>query len=173
MNTATYTIYVASLSDYNAGRLVGDWIDCDGKDASELQEEIDNILAKSQEDIAEEWAIHDHEGFGQLISEYSSADTVAEIVEVLEGIDEPQALIEYADHVGEDDIREAAQAFEDRYHGQWDSERAYAEEYVDSTGMLDEIPENLRHYFDYEAFTRDLFMDGYFMTGSGYVFSDS
>ena len=24
-------IYVASLSDYNAGRLVGEWIDCEGK----------------------------------------------------------------------------------------------------------------------------------------------
>ena len=34
----------------------------------------------------------------------------------------------------------------------------YAEELVDDTGMLDSLPENLRHYFDYARFARDLFM---------------
>ncbi|WP_193188977.1 antirestriction protein ArdA [Nisaea sediminum] len=32
----------------------------------------------------------------------------------------------------------------------------YAESYIKETGLLDQIPENLRFYFDVEAFARDL-----------------
>src|SRR5436189_4774564 len=59
----TPRIYAATLSDYNAGRLHGAWIDAD-QDPEELQAEIDAMLAKSAEPVAEEWAIHDYEGFG-------------------------------------------------------------------------------------------------------------
>ncbi|EHL5833700.1 antirestriction protein ArdA [Salmonella enterica] len=40
---------------------------------------------------------------------------------------------------------------------------------VEDSGMLSEVPESLRRYFDYEAFARDLFCDGYFMS-DGFVF---
>jgi len=36
----------------------------------------------------------------------------------------------------------------------------YVDEYIDSTGMLDSIPENLRYYFDMEIFTRDMELNG-------------
>ena len=36
----------------------------------------------------------------------------------------------------------------------------YAEEYIDDTGLLDSMPENLRWYFDTEAFGRDLLISG-------------
>jgi antirestriction protein len=36
--------------------------------------------------------------------------------------------------------------------------RAYAEDYLESTGMLDQMPENLRCYVDVDAFARDLLM---------------
>ena len=38
--------------------------------------------------------------------------------------------------------------------------REYVEDYIDSTGMLDSMPENLRYYFDYDAFTRDMLLNG-------------
>ena len=50
-------IYVASLSDYNAGRLHGRWIDAT-QSADTIREELSQMLAESQEPIAEEWAIH-------------------------------------------------------------------------------------------------------------------
>jgi len=53
-----YRIYVASLSDYNAGRLHGAWIDAT-QDADEIEAEVQEMLAASPEPIAEEWAIHD------------------------------------------------------------------------------------------------------------------
>jgi hypothetical protein len=36
----------------------------------------------------------------------------------------------------------------------------YAEQYIEDTGMLQEMPENLHYYFDTEAFARDLILSG-------------
>lgn len=36
----------------------------------------------------------------------------------------------------------------------------YAHDYIDDCGLLDTMPENLRCYFDVEAFVRDLVMSG-------------
>lgn len=36
----------------------------------------------------------------------------------------------------------------------------YTEQYIEDTGMLNEMPENLRYYFDTEAFARDLVVSG-------------
>lgn len=38
--------------------------------------------------------------------------------------------------------------------------RFYAEQYIEDTGLLDEMPENLRYYFDTEAFARDMLLSG-------------
>ena len=58
--------------------------------------------------------------------------------------------------------------FRDQYCGEWDSETAYAEQLFDEL-YLHEIPEHLQSYIDYEAFARELFMDGYDYV-DGYVF---
>ena len=58
---ATPRIYVASLSDYNTGRLHGRWIDA-SQPADAIREEIALMLAESKEPIAKEWAIHDYGG---------------------------------------------------------------------------------------------------------------
>ena len=72
-------IYIASLSDYNAGRLLGRWIDAN-QSAEKLHADIREMLAESKEPPAEEWAIHDYEGFGTLrLSEFASVDDVAEL----------------------------------------------------------------------------------------------
>ncbi len=52
-----------------------------------------------------------------------------------------------------------AVAFEDSYSGEWESDTALAEDYIDSTGLLTSMPDNLHGYFDTAAFTRDLMMD--------------
>lgn len=38
--------------------------------------------------------------------------------------------------------------------------KSYAEQYIEDTGLLDEMPENLRYYFDTEAFARDMLLSG-------------
>jgi antirestriction protein len=52
-----------------------------------------------------------------------------------------------------------ASGFDEAYSGEWDSDNALAEDFMESTGMLASMPDNLRGYFDTAAFARDLMMD--------------
>lgn len=155
----TPRIYVASLSDYNAGRLHGVWIDVDG-DADELQSHIDLMLQASPEPVAEEWAIHDYEGFGPLhLGEYES---IADIARIGRGIAEHgMAFAHFAAMLSPIGCGELDQ-FEDSYQGHWASMVTYAEELLDSLGMDPDkctgLPDMLRPYvsIDVAAFARDL-----------------
>jgi len=152
-------IYVASLADYNAGRLHGRWIEAD-QDAHEIHQQIAGMLGRSREPIAEEWAIHDYEGFGPLrLSEYEAIETVARLGE---GIgDHGSAFAHWAATVGTDPA--ALDEFEDRYLGHWRSLVEFAEHLLDDLGIdRDNFgPDNLQPYirFDLEAFARDLSLD--------------
>jgi antirestriction protein len=96
-STAAARIYVACLASYNNGSLYGRWIDCDGKDADDLQAEVATILRGSkypntmvdfegqQVPSAEEWAIHDYDLGGIQIGEWESFENVAAIAEALNG----------------------------------------------------------------------------------------
>jgi antirestriction protein len=65
-------IYVACLAAYNSGRLHGAWIDA-ASDVWEIWADVQAMLAASPEADAEEFAIHDYEGFeGVRIGEFES-----------------------------------------------------------------------------------------------------
>lgn len=167
-------IYVASLADYNAGHPHGEWIDCIGRDATLIHEQITSMLAASPREHAEEYAIHDHEGFGGLIDEYTSIDTVAELAEIAAELgDDWPAYIAYAASMGEHpDIDD----FRDHYAGQFASLREYAEHLIDETDLLGDLPDNLKAYFDVDSFARDLELGGDVWTATGpggvvYVFT--
>jgi Antirestriction protein (ArdA) len=65
------------------------------------------------------------------------------------------------------------QAFESAYMGHYASAEAFAEQYIDDSGLLSEVPEHLQCYFDVERFARDLFLGDYWISDSGYVFSSN
>lgn len=76
-NNPTTRIYVACLAAYNTGNLHGHWIDA-VQDGADIETAIQEVLAKSPEANAEEWAIHDYEGFaGISLNEHESLETVA------------------------------------------------------------------------------------------------
>jgi len=82
MNTITDTprIYVACLAAYNAGILHGEWIGLD-QDIDDIWSEIRNMPSSSPEPYAEEWAIHDYDGFGGFhLSEYEGIERVQLII---------------------------------------------------------------------------------------------
>ena len=55
---------------------------------------------------------------------------------------------------------ELAEAFEEAYAGTWNSVAEWAENFMDDTGYLSEMPENLRCYFDFSAWARDAMLNG-------------
>lgn len=98
-------IYVASLSDYNAGRLHGKWINI-GDDAEAVYGEIDGILETSPQGDAEEYAIHSFEGFGGI--EIAETEEIEDLILIAEALDEfPSAVVQHiyetckAEHLSE------------------------------------------------------------------------
>lgn len=86
-------IYVASLSDYNAGRLHGKWIEIHG-DADDVYDRIEAVLKTSSQESAEEYAIHDFEGFGGI--ELRETESVEDLVFIAEALDHyPAGVVKY------------------------------------------------------------------------------
>jgi antirestriction protein len=155
----TPRIYVASVSDYNAGRLHGAWLDA-GRSAVELQTDIDTMLTESPEPGAEEWAIHDHEGFGTArIDENESVNTLSALAQ---GIAEHgPAFAALASHVGTDSLAAEPERFEQSFLGEWSSLEAFVEEMAADFGLeqeLDKLPGSVRAYVnvDYASLARDV-----------------
>src|SRR4051812_4333866 len=89
MTTTTIRIYVASLCDYNSGRLHGTWLDVTDPDT--IREGIAAMLAESptakeEGTTAEEWAVHDYEcDAGRLrMGEYPDIDNLCRLSEALD-----------------------------------------------------------------------------------------
>jgi antirestriction protein len=155
-------IYVASLSDYNAGILHGTWIDV-AQERDQLQERVDAMLERSPSGQAEEFAVHDYEGFGQYgVDEYDSLDWLSRIAR---GIHEHGlAFAAWAARVGHGEA--ALDRFEDAYLGDWSSVEAYAEDLMDNfdwqDALYNQLPAGLHPYvkIDIEGFARDLELSG-------------
>lgn len=132
-------IYVASLSDYNAGRLHGVWIDLEGVDIDSVWVTVRAMLDGSPEPGAEEIAIQDSEGFGPFrVDEYVALETV---VTVARGIcRHGEAFACWAAMWDQQDPDELDR-FEDMYLGSFDSVRDHAEELLDGLG-IDTDPEH-------------------------------
>jgi antirestriction protein len=153
-------IYVACLAAYNNGILHGAWIDAD-QSADELHEAVRTMLAASPMPGAQEWAIHDFEGFAPLrLSEWESFERVADIAA---GLAEHGAAFTAWLAYDEDCDPSDTAAFEDAYRGEWDSLRAYAEDYAESTGMYEAADRAGSSYVvvDLDMLERDLDIELY------------
>jgi antirestriction protein len=131
--TDTPKVWIADLAAYNEGHLHGAWVDA--TDADEMNEAKDRILAASPASHAEEWAIHDYDGFGGLtykLGEYASFELVAKIGALIEEHgDEFLAYIE-AVEPDLDDVDEYS--FERARAGEWESEADWARDYTENCG---------------------------------------
>lgn len=168
-------IYVACLAAYNAGRLHGRWIDA-SQSVDEIQREVQAMLATSPKPLAEEWAIHDYEGFGSLrLSEWESFERVSAIAAgIAEHGDAFGAWLSYDSSLDPVDTM----AFQDSYRGEWDSLRAYAENYAEEIGLYDIAETSSSSYIrvDIDALARDLDIELYTVPsdhGTVYVFDPS
>jgi len=147
------SIYVACLSAYNNGHLHGAWI-VPSADADELQEQINKILKSSPMADAEEWAIHDYDGFPNL-GEYPGLNGIIKVQEAIKehGADVVNGFLgnwslEDLDHIC------------DAYYGKYDSFSEFAQQYAEDTiEGLSANDSTLARYFDWQAFERDLSYD--------------
>jgi antirestriction protein len=158
-HTTTPRIYVACLAAYNNGHLHGEWIDA-SQEEEDIFADINDVLRGSPVVDAEEWAIHDYEGFeGVRVEEYMSVATVVRLAAFV--VEHGRLGGEVLAHFG-GNLDEAATALEDRYLGQFESLADYAQAVTEETGA---IPEGLRYYIDWQAMARDMEMGGEVFTG--------
>jgi antirestriction protein len=159
-NNAEIRIYVACLAAYNNGRLHGSWIDAD-QDADKILEAIKAVLEKSPERGAEEWAIHDYEGFQDInIGEYESIERVSALAQAI-AKHGSQFTLWYSQMDGQNiACEEWEDAMNESFMGEWDNSESFVEDMLDEDGTLATIPEHLRNYFDFQAYARDLETSG-------------
>lgn len=142
----TPQVWIACLASYNAGRLIGEWVDAvDVDEMYEAQKRVAKAAVKAAKEAGdypvyfgepEEFAIHDYSNFGQLAStlgEYPSYETVAKIGALIE--EHGDAFIGYIDkcEVDLDEVDE--DDFYQHYRGVHDSEEDYARELCQEIGL--------------------------------------
>lgn len=167
----TMRIYVGTYAAYNEGDLRGKWFDLeDYDDKHDFLEAAEayhrELLGDEDEDYPAdiELMFQDWEGIpSDMVGESWVAPEVWELMEAFNNHDEDvvRAYLKCFGEWNESD-------FQDRYRGQYDSWEDFAEQLVDELGYLDEMPEHLRNYFDYEKYARDLKYD--FCEEDGYYF---
>lgn len=153
-------VYIANLGKYNEGYLVGDWFSFP-LDEEEIAERI-GLNAQY-----EEYAIHDTDSIPMDIPEYISIEELNNLYELMEELPEPvfenlkellsyfctlEELVEYKDDI--------------IFYPECNSMEDVARFYVEELGMLSEIPEYLRDYIDYDAYGRNLEINGNFIETS-------
>jgi antirestriction protein len=157
-------VYVACLAAYNNGWLHGRWIDA-AQEYDDFRAEIDAMLkdspvTKEYGEIAEEWAIHDSEGFGSYrVEEWSNLEELCEIANLIENEDNGELILELVSHLGSGtSIEDAKEFLDNNYQGTHKDVGEYAEYITEECGT--EIPKHLQHYIDYDRMGRDMELNG-------------
>jgi antirestriction protein len=165
-------IYVACLSSYNAGQLFGKWIElADIDDVEQLQQAIAAMLQESPQPRAEEWAIHDHEGFDGIdISEHERLERLVSIAGKLASAADPSAVVAAIQAFGE----EWEKALDEGYRGAYERADDYAEEFARDRHREEELGPYAQ-YIDWSAVERDRELAGDItvvsVSGSRHVFT--
>ncbi len=154
-------IYVASLSDYNAGRLHGIWLEA--TDIQQVQGGVAAMLNASPGGNAEEYAIHDFEGFSRYLpSESTDLELVCAIGAAI--VEHGTIFTVYLEHVAvptnAQRVPERVAGFTESYQGVYERLEDWAEHYLEETGLLQQVPESLRGYIDIESWADDAELNG-------------
>lgn len=118
---------------------------------------------KGQVPSAEEWAIHDYEGFPRsVISEYTSLETVAKWAELLDqasdtGLPRDVVLSYVADNT---ELLDSPEEISDRYMGSASTKEEFAEQWTKDCGYLENVPEQLVFHINWSSYFRDTFEYG-------------
>ncbi len=179
--TETPRAWVGCLGCYNGGALVGKWLEAD-----ECADLVGAGLARSgaydsgnpaefcPRCGSDEFWVMDHDGLpSSVLSGECSPSQFAEVATAWESVDDPEMFAAYLGNVGEtvtaDNVAELIEQAQERYTG-YATVTEYAENYLEESGLLAEVPESLRYYIDTEAFARDLVLGGDLSEVDGFVF---
>jgi antirestriction protein len=155
MNTTEPRVYVGTYAKYNDGNLAGDWLTL--SDYTDRDNFMVAARAIHADEADPELMFQDSVGFPEAY--YSESEIHADLWDWINLDDDYRELVAvYNDYQGDGphDVDVILEAFD----GKHDSKTAWAEAFLDDTGMLRALPEWARRYFDYEAYARDAELGG-------------
>ena len=158
--TGEPALYVGTYAKYNNGDLTGMWVSlarC--YDYDEFMK-VCYFLHRDEEDL--ELMFQDCDNIPDCW--YSECGLDEETFDLIKAYgelneDEQRAYEAFLDLRCEDDL--TVEDFREHYCGEWHSEEEFAENLIEELGILDEVPEHLRRFFDVSAYSDELFRYDY------------
>ncbi len=167
-------VYITDLEAYNNGYLVGSWYELP-MSQEELAQAIQTELQKGQQvckhtHTHEEYFISDFECDYLKIDEYDDLEALNETAEKMESLQEQEktAVKLMLENYVADSIDEAIENLDNMICTGESKMEDIAYNYIEESGALQNLPESLQGYFDYEALGRDMEIEGnYFRDDEG------
>lgn len=153
-------IFISNLKEYNNGKIIGEWVSlpCEG-----LEEVLDKISNSGKDELF----ISDYEtDISRLkVSEYDNILELNSIAEEIDNLadDEVIALQAYLEEYNMEQALEEVRQGNYRIYYDCDNMEDVAYQVVNDCGLLDGVPEEVKIYFDYEAYGRDMEINGTFI----------
>lgn len=159
-------IYLTNLGKYNEGELIGEWVELPVSQ-EELQKVFERIGINEE---YEEYFITDYECDFYEVGEYESLDTLNEIAERIKelGKEESEVVKALMSKLGYtlNEAIDKVNSGDYRIYSDCDDMTDIAYQVVEECGYLNNVPDNVARYFDYESFGRDLGIE------ETYIFTD-
>lgn len=153
-------VWIGCLECYNNGRLVGDWYpatEAGTVTTSQLHgraippEAHEELWCLDVEGLPESREMDPMEAqrWGEIYEEVGPGSWPALCAWVRSGAYAAEGNTDYP----------VVSDFEERYCGEWPSFLDYATDYIDDTGMLRDVPDEIARFFDTRAFADELEVD--------------
>lgn len=109
---------------------------------------------------AEEYAVHDYDGIPSEFGEHPDLGEIVEYVDALESLEDSEAEA-FAAWMADDSTRTPdADAFREDFQGVHRTLEDWAAEFIEETGALADVPDDVARYFDFAAYARDARLGG-------------
>lgn len=156
-------IYLTNLGKYNEGELVGEWVELPVSQ-EELQEVFERIGINEE---YEEYFITDYECDLYEVGEYENIDKLNDIAQRIKELGEEEsnvvkALIQKLDYTLNEAI-DKVNSGDYRIYSDCENMTDIAYQVVEECEYLNNVPDNVARYFDYESFGRELGIIGNYM----------
>ena len=159
-------IFLTNLGKYNEGELIGEWVELPAS-----QEELKKVFERiGINEEYEEYFITDYECDLYEVGEYENIDKLNDIAERIKELDEEKskvvkALIQKLDYTLYEAI-DKVNSGDYMIYNDCENMTDVAYQVVEECGYLENVPDNVARYFDYESFGRELEIEG------NYIFLD-
>ncbi len=163
-------IYLGTYRKYNSGSIAGQWIDLTSFADYEDFCEFCHRLHADEKDP--EFMVQDFENYPKRFYHESGLPTEEEFENIQEAAElddnEREAYEIYLNWMG---CTKSVTQFREAYMGYYRSPEEFAEQYYNDCGMMQEVPEWLENYIDWDGIWTSLYTSGDFFEEDEHIFA--